>query len=98
MLHGMTVRSTVPAGEIAGIRYDFDPRGYVIADWRDVPGKNVVALIEDDQPLLAEREVRHAEEPILLVAHEDKERLLEAKFHIDYREAEPIFDPEQSKR
>ena len=46
---------------------------------RDIPGRNVVALIEDDQPCLAEREVRHVAEPILLLAHEDRETLLAAQ-------------------
>ena len=41
----------------------------VIADYRDIPGRNVVALIDDDQPCLAEREVRHVAEPVLLLAH-----------------------------
>src|SRR5512141_774792 len=79
MLHGRTIRSTIPRGEIAGIRLEFERTGFTIADWRDVPGGNAVALIDLDQPCLAEREVRHFAEPILLLAHEDRERLLEAE-------------------
>src|SRR5439155_8931496 len=76
VLHGRTVRSTIPHGTIRSIERDpaFDWSGVVVVDARDIPGANVVALIEDDQPLLVEREIRHAEEPILLVAHEDPER------------------------
>jgi CO/xanthine dehydrogenase Mo-binding subunit len=96
MLHGRTIRSTVPCGEVTAIRHDFDRRGFTVADCRDIPGRNAVALIELDQPCLVEREVRHFAEPILLLAHEDRDRVLEASVSIDYRPAEPIYDPERS--
>src|SRR5437773_8308645 len=98
MLHGATVRSTIPCGEILSIRRAFDPAGFTVADFRDIPGRNVVALIEEDQPCLAEREVRHAAEPILLLAHERKEKLLGAKIAIQYREDPPVYDPEKSPK
>src|SRR6266498_2166889 len=85
MLHGATVRSTIPRGEILSIRHDLGRDGFTVVDFRDIPGRNVVALIEDDQPCLAEREVRHGAEPILLLAHADRERLLAANVHVDYR-------------
>lgn len=98
MLYGRTIRSTIPRGEILSIRYGFDPSGFTVVDHRDVPGRNVIALIEDDQPCLAEREVRHREEPILLLAHEDRERLRAAEVEVDYRPAEPVLDPGRSPR
>jgi xanthine dehydrogenase molybdopterin-binding subunit B len=84
LLHARTIRSTIPAGEIAAMRFDFDKTGFTIVDCRDVPGRNIVALIEDDQPCLAERTIRHVAEPILLLAHEDRERLLRAEVQIEY--------------
>jgi CO/xanthine dehydrogenase Mo-binding subunit len=98
MLHGRTVRSTIPRGEILGLRLDFDRTGFTVADWRDVPGRNTVALIELDQPCLAEREIRHFAEPILLLAHQDREKLIEAErsMAIDYRSLDPIYDPARS--
>ena len=98
MLHGLTIRSTIPRGEILSVRFDFDTAGFTIVDYRDIPGRNVVALIEDDQPCLAERQVRHHAEPILLIAHEDRERLLGAKVHIEYRAERPVLDPAQSSK
>ncbi len=100
MLHGATVRAPIPRGELLGVRLGFDPAGFTLADWRDIPGKNVIALIEDDQPCLVEREIRHAEEPILLLAHEDRERLIEARARValDVRPRDPIFDPRASPR
>ena len=93
MLHATTIRSTIPRGEILSVRLDFDTAGFTVADHRDVPGRNVIALIEDDQPCLAEREVRHAAEPILLLAHEDPEALHRARVDVKYRAAVPVFDP-----
>jgi CO/xanthine dehydrogenase Mo-binding subunit len=98
MLHGRTVRSTIQCGEILGVRLAFDASRFVVVSARDVPGRNVVALIEDDQPSLAEREVRHFAEPILLVAHEDRETLAGAEVEIDYRTTTPVDDPERSSR
>jgi CO/xanthine dehydrogenase Mo-binding subunit len=98
MLFGRTIRSTIPCGRIRSIRLDFDTTGFVIVDWRDIPGRNVVALIEDDQPCLVESEVRHIAEPILLLAHEDREKLLAARVEIEYERAEPMFNPLRSPR
>ena len=98
MIHGATIRSTVPRGEILSIRHGLHREGFTVVDFRDIPGSNVVALIEDDQPCLAEREVRHAEEPILLVAHEEKEKLAAPRVSIEYRLAEPVYDPAASPK
>jgi CO/xanthine dehydrogenase Mo-binding subunit len=98
MLHGRTVRSSIPRGEILAVRYPFDHKGFTIADHRDIPGRNVVTLIEDDQPCLAEREVRHFAEPIALLAHADREKLLSALVEIDYSENKPVFDPASSPK
>jgi CO/xanthine dehydrogenase Mo-binding subunit len=96
LLHARTIRSTIPAGEIANIRFNFDTDGFAIVDYRDIPGRNIVALIDDDQPCLAERAIRHVAEPILLLAHGDRERLLAAEVRIDYRQSTPVYDAESS--
>jgi CO/xanthine dehydrogenase Mo-binding subunit len=96
MLYGRTVRSTVAKGRIRSIRFDFDTAGFTVVDWRDVPGRNVVALIEDDQPYLVETQVNHAAEPILLLAHEDRDALLAARVVIEYDEEAPVLDPLES--
>jgi len=96
MLHGRTIRSTIPRGTIRSIRLDFDPAGFTIVDHRDIPHRNIVDLIEQDQPFLVERDIRHMAEPILLLAHENLETLHAARVVIEYDEAEPLFDPERS--
>ncbi len=98
MIFGATIRSTIPHGEIAG-RHVKLSNDVVVADYRDIPGRNYVALIDPDQPCLAETVVRHVAEPILLVAHADRQRLIgiETQITFDYRERAPIYDPEASE-
>ena len=98
MLFGRTIRSTIPRGRVKSIKLDFDTTGFTIVDYRDVPGKNAVALIAEDQPFLVEGEVRHMAEPIMLLAHADRERLNAANVVVEYEgEEEPLFDPELSE-
>ena len=97
MLYGRTVRSTIPCGTIRSIRFGFGPDdGFTVVDHRDVPGVNAVAMILDDQPFLCEGRVRHMHEPILLLAHEDREALLAAVVEIEYEAETPNFDPLQT--
>ena len=93
MLYGRTIRTTIPRGRIRSMRLDFDADGFTVVDYRDIPGKNIVALIEPDQPFLVEREVRHIAEPVLLLAHEDREKLLGANVVIEYDAEPPVLDP-----
>jgi CO/xanthine dehydrogenase Mo-binding subunit len=93
LLHARTIRSTIPSGEITGVAFNSDKTGFVVVDHRDVPGRNVVALIDDDQPCLVERVVRHVAEPILILAHADRERLRAADVRIEYRPTTPRYDP-----
>ncbi len=55
MLYGATVRSQIPRGRIKKIT--FGPgiawNEFVIVSAKDIPGKNHIALITDDQPCLA---------------------------------------------
>ena len=77
MLYGATVRSTIPRGRIRRISFDpgVDWTEYVIVTAKDIPGRNCIALILDDQPCLADGIVNHPEEPILLLAHPDRHQL-----------------------
>jgi CO/xanthine dehydrogenase Mo-binding subunit len=96
MLFARTIRTTVPCGRLNGVALDFDRSGFTVVDHRDIPGRNVVTLIEDDQPCLVEREIRHAAEPVLLLAHESRDALLSAKVTLDEEPGAPIYDPEES--
>ncbi len=98
MLHGRTIRSSIPCGRIRSVSLLSDPAGFTVVDYRNIPGRNVVALIGDDQPCLAEHVVRHVAEPILLLAHADRERLLAADVDVQYEPSEPLFDPLRSPK
>ncbi len=90
-LWGMTVRSPVPRGRIAAIRFgrDVDWSEFVVVDHRDLPGPNVVYLIEQDQPVLAADVVRHVHEPVVLLAHPSRDMVRRA-----VRAVEIVVDPE----
>jgi CO/xanthine dehydrogenase Mo-binding subunit len=90
-LWGMTVRSPAPRGRIAAIRFaaDVDWSQFVVVDHRDIPGPNVVALIEQDQPVLAAEAVRHVHEPVLLLAHPSRDAVRRA-----VRSVEVVVTPE----
>src|SRR5437588_340391 len=123
MLHGVTVRSSIPRGRIKNISFDQPPasstplgmpsRGprsaggsdlnipwdeLTIVTAKDIPGENYVALILNDQPYLADKVVNHPEEPIILLAHQDKYLLEEARrnVRIEYEELQAIFTLEDS--
>ncbi|MCR4296647.1 MAG: xanthine dehydrogenase family protein molybdopterin-binding subunit [Elusimicrobia bacterium] len=100
--HGVTVRSTIPHGRIRSITYDpaFPWNECVVVTAKDIPGKNLVALIEHDQPLLADGVVRHREEAIVLIAHADRATAYEAakRVKIEYEPLPPVLDMEKSDK
>src|SRR5262245_13999000 len=38
LLHARTIRSTIPAGTVSRIAFDFDLTGFTVVDHRDIPG------------------------------------------------------------
>ena len=97
MIYGATIRSTIPRGTFT-VRQTSLPDGCVVADHKDIPGPNYVALIDPDQPCLAVDQIRHVAEPILLVGHADKHALIDIhkRVTIEERPATPNYDPEKS--
>jgi len=102
MLFGTTVRSQIPRGRIRNISFGpgIDWNEFVIVSARDIPGKNCIALIGDDQPCLASDFINHPEEPILLLAHPDRHLLPKAvkAVSIEYEPLPGIFTMEESER
>jgi CO/xanthine dehydrogenase Mo-binding subunit len=82
--YGKTIRSGLARGTIRGVELDpaFDWSQVVVVTAADIPGDNVVHLLRDDQPALAEREIRHQEEPVLLLAAPDRATVEEAARHV----------------
>jgi CO/xanthine dehydrogenase Mo-binding subunit len=102
MLQGATVRSTIPRGKIRAIRFrpQINWNEFVVVTAKDIPGRNVIALILDDQPCLADGAVNHQEEPVLLLAHADKHVLRKAveAVSIEYDALPAVFSMEESER
>ena len=102
MLYGAAVRSSVARGKIKKI--SFDPQinwdDFVLVSSKDIPGKNCIALILDDQPCLAAEAVNHQEEPILLLAHADRHKLRKAveAISIEYEPLPAVHSIEESER
>ena len=82
-LHGVTVRSQVPRGTLTGIVYGpgIPWEEMVIVTAADIPGTNRVASVVDDQPFLVGigEEITHAEQPVLLLAHPDRNLVEKAR-------------------
>ena len=68
MWHGATVRSSVPRGHIRSIAFDrkIDWSEFTIVTLADIPAQNHIQMIVADQPCLADGQVNHCEEAILL--------------------------------
>ena len=102
MLYGATVRSRIPRGKIKEFTFGpgIDWKEFVIVSPRDIPGKNCIALIEDDQPCLADGVVNHSEEPLLLLAHPDRHLLPKAveAVSVEYDPLPAIFSMEESEK
>ncbi|GAC1588550.1 MAG: hypothetical protein NVS3B20_16360 [Polyangiales bacterium] len=91
-LFGVTVRSNVARGVLRGFTRDpsFDWSDVTIVTAQDVEneawnpgGHNSVALIEEDQPILAGRRIQHFYEPVLLLACADREKAERARAAIE---------------
>ena len=102
MWHGATVRSTIPRGLIRSIDFDrrIDWTEFAVVTAADIPGDNHIQLIVADQPCLADGQVNHCDEAILLIAHPDKHKLREAAaaVHIEYDPLPAVFSIEESER
>src|SRR5688572_1760130 len=100
MLHGATVRSPAARGRIKNISFEGDIPWdeFTIVTAKDIPGANYVALILTDQPYLAAEFVNHPEEPVVLIAHEDKYLVQEARRNVrlEIEELPPVFTLEDS--
>ncbi len=84
-LYGKTIRSPKPRGKIKeiifkeGINWD----EFVIVTPEDIPGENIVQLIRNQMPYLAEDEVKYRGEPVALIAHEDELMVEKALQHVE---------------
>jgi CO/xanthine dehydrogenase Mo-binding subunit len=100
MLYGATVRSPVARGRLRSVTFDpdFPWNQFTIVTAADIPGKNAIPLILEDQPCLAAGLVNHVEEAVALVAHPDRHMAVEARrhVHLDIDFLPPVLTLEQA--
>jgi CO/xanthine dehydrogenase Mo-binding subunit len=100
--HGATVRTKVPHGVLEAIELDpaFDWSKVVVATAEDIPGQNVIMLIEDDQPALVKvgARVMHVDEAVALVAAPTRALAFEAAKHVTLKikPVPPVFTVDAS--
>ncbi len=94
MYYAKTIRSTISKGNIKKITLPEMPENYTIVDYKDIPGKNVVKIIFEDQLIFAEDKVTYYGEPIFLIVGPDKIVIteLEKQINIEYEEETPEFE------
>ncbi|NLF28694.1 MAG: xanthine dehydrogenase family protein [Clostridiales bacterium] len=98
MLFAKTLRSEKPRAWIRAVRVPPLPEDHWTVDWRDIPGKNAVPIVADDQPFLAKDCVNYIGEPILLVVGPDRAALNEIlrQIEVEYEERPPILTLEEA--
>jgi len=98
MFYARTLRSVKPRAWLKAVRLPELPKGYQAVDCRDIPGKNAVPIVTDDQPFFAENAVNYIGEPILILVGPDKEVLngLLGQIEVDYEERPAILTLEQA--
>ncbi len=98
MLYAKTLRSEKPRAVIKSIDIPLLPEGCYVVDKNDVPGKNRVKMLLDDQPFFAEDNVNYIGEPILLVVGPDREQVAQvlSNIRVQYEEMEPVFTIEDA--
>jgi nicotinate dehydrogenase large molybdopterin subunit len=65
---------------------------------KDIPGRNLIGIINKDQPLLADEKVRSIADPVALVAAETEEAAQQAlsAIKVSYHELPSVFDMEEA--
>jgi CO/xanthine dehydrogenase Mo-binding subunit len=72
MIHVVTVRSPIPRGQLISVEVPHLPRGYRSISASDIPGSNRLPYPASEVPILAEKDLSYAGEPILLLAGPSK--------------------------
>lgn len=92
--YAKTIRSSLAKGLIKSIKIPSLPKDYFVVDESDIPGENVVAMIDDDWPVFAANRVEYIGQPIMLIVGPDKAKVhsLCQNVKITYAEETPTLD------
>ena len=99
-LHGALILSAIPSGKIVSIKTkkakELDPSIKIITA-KDIPGKNDIAPIFEDEPIFAEKKVTYVGQPIGLIVASSMERARAAVKEVEIvykKDKDPILDLE----
>ncbi len=96
------IRSPYAHAKIKSIKINYkmlDTLEVIAGTAKDIPGKNILHVIHDDWPLLAEKVVHHVGEPVVILVANSVQAANEARKYvtIDYQELPAVFDPVEAK-
>jgi len=102
-LYGYIVKSDVAYGGVESVNYEKalkSPGVCAILSHKDIPGKNSMGAVFDDEPILAEDYVEFIGQAVLLIAATSRQAAADAakKVEIVVTELEPVLDVEESFR
>ncbi len=102
MLEAAVVRSPIARGVIqkldtSALSKMKDVQG--MFTFKDIPGKNCIPIVIDDQPFLAEKNVNYIGEPIAVVVAEDRRsaRAAASKVEVKLKRLSPLLDPLEAR-
>ena len=103
MLHGWVVRSPYPHAKVLSMDVNSvlgNPDVACVITHQDVPGDNVVYVIYDDQPALAQDVVRYVGEPVVLIAAATRKaaKMAAEGMDVEYEELTVVSDPVEALR
>jgi len=98
MAYAMLVRSPFPHAKISEIDASHAlelPEVVAVITAKDIPGKNKIPIVFDDQPCLAEDEARYIGEPVAIVVANDRRtaQIAATLVSVKYSELPAITDP-----
>jgi len=101
MLYCRVVRSPHAHARIRGVNVlgaKALPGVHAVLTAADIPGKNLIPLVHQDQPMLAAQEVNHIGEGVVLIAAETQEAAehAAAAVEIDYEPLPPVLTMEEA--
>ena len=102
MLFARVIRSERPHAKIKNIDTEAARRlsgVRAVLTAEDIPGRNEIHVVFNDQPFLAPGLVKYVGEPVAVLAAETAEIAEEAaeKIHIEYEDLPPLFDPMEAR-
>jgi CO/xanthine dehydrogenase Mo-binding subunit len=97
VLYGITIRSPVARGRLAGLEYPKIPISYTLIQHTDIPGEN--RLDEFDLPVLAAETLSYIGEPVALLIGTDRIKVekLAAQIKVITEEETPVPQPVPEK-